>query len=111
MATASRAEEDAEAPLLDPELMSRLEARFVGSFSREAALDGIDLVAAGLAGAVGAAVDLLVVAIPKDVTYLGRYPQRGSWLTKLFRSWSVPSDNTLSRVANVPFDAVSGEPR
>jgi hypothetical protein len=108
---AATSDEGAEPPLLDAALASRLEARFVGSFSREAGLDGIDLVAAGVAGAVGAAVDLLVVAIPRDVTYLGRHPQRGSWLTKLFKSWGVPSNNALARVARVPFDAVTGDPR
>jgi hypothetical protein len=53
----------------------------------------------------------LLVAIPKDVTYLGRYEQKGSVLTKLFKSWVVPSDNALADESKVPFDVVSTGPR
>lgn len=56
-------------------------------------------------------MDLLLVAIPKDVTYLGKYRQAGSPLTKLVHSWSVQSDNWLARLAKVPYDLVNGGPR
>lgn len=90
---------------------SALEQRVLGSFAREAELDSLDVLATGCIGAVGAALDVLLVAVPKDVTYLGVHQQRGSVLTKLFKSWVVPSDNTLAAQSRVPFDAVGGEPR
>jgi hypothetical protein len=103
--------EQSAALVIDGELVTRLESRFVGSFSRDATLDGIDWIAAGVAGSVAAAVDLLVVAIPRDITYLGEHQQKGSILTKLFQSWEVDSDNLLARKAKVPFDLVNGGAR
>lgn len=102
---------DTRERLLDPEVAQRLEQRFVGSFRRDVDLDGIDVVALGVAGAVGAAVDLLLVAIPSDVNYLGQYPQSGSVLTKFLKRWVVPSDNALARHAKVPFDQLGGNER
>jgi hypothetical protein len=96
---------------LDEEVCRRLEARFLGSFSREAPTDAIDLLAAGSAGVAAAAVDILLVAIPRNVKYLGQHEQKGSILTKLFKEWSVPSNNALSGQARVSYDAVSGSAR
>lgn len=98
-----------ESELLDEELAKQLEARFVGSFSRSADLDRLDVVAVSCTGAIAAALDVLLVAVPKDIVYLGRHEQKGSILTKLFKSWIVPAENTLSERAKVPFDAVSGD--
>jgi hypothetical protein len=98
-------------PVLDAEVVQRLEARHLGGFSRDAALDGIDWIAAGLGGAVAAVIDLLVVAIPKDVIYLGEHPQAGSFLTKLLKGWNVPSDNVLAEHAKASFDLVNGGER
>lgn len=88
-----------------------LERRVLGSFGRDAELDPLDVLAAGSVGAVGAALDVLLVAIPKDVTYLGRHEQQGSVLTQLFKTWVVPSDNPLAAASRVPFDAVGSDPK
>lgn len=108
LALGRASEADKSAFSIDPEGARRLEERFVGTFTRGSALDAVDVVAAGVAGAVGAAIDILLVAIPKDVTYLGTYPQSGSVITKWFKSWTVPSDNALAECAKVPFDHIAG---
>lgn len=89
----------------------RREQRVVGSFRREVGLDELDVLAAGVAGAIGGAIDLLVVAIPSDVTYLGQYEQAGSVITRALKAWTVPSDNGVASCAKVPFDQVSGANR
>lgn len=109
----NRLDEALELAGRDPEQVveGALEQRILGSFSREAELDALDILATGCIGAVGAALDVLLVAVPKDVTYLGLHPQKGSLLTRLFKSWVVPSANALAAVAKVPFDAVGGDPK
>lgn len=92
-------------------LAGLLEGRVLGTFGRDAELDPLDVLAAGSVGAVGAALDVLLVAVPKSVTYLRRHEQHGSVLTQLFKAWIVPSDNALAAESKVPFDAVGGEPK
>jgi hypothetical protein len=96
---------------LDEASLRSMEERFLGTFSREVPTDGLDLLAAGIAGAAASAVDLLLVALPRDVTYLGQHPQKGSVLTRLFKSWTAPSNNALAVSAKVPYDAISGADR
>lgn len=83
-----------------------LEQRVLGSFGRDAGLDALDVLAAGSVGVIGAILDVLLVAVPKDVKYLSRHHQAGSVLTKLFKAWVVPSDNALAARSKVPFDSV-----
>lgn len=96
--------------LLDPEAISRIERRFSGSFRVEAQLDRYDIMATVAAGLVAALVDLLIVRLPTDVTYLGEHLQRGSPLTGWLRSLDVPSDNQLARWFKVSFDKVRDVP-
>lgn len=93
----------------DRELMDRLERRFLGSFARGGELDAADMVATGVAICLGAAIDVLLVAIPKDVNYLGEHRQAGSVLTRLFKSWNVDSDNALAGRAKASFDGGLGD--
>lgn len=70
-------------------------------------LDPIDVLAAVAIGTAASIVDAFVVRIPKDLRW-GDSTQRGSWLTQTLRDLSVPADNWLARLAEVPFDRVCG---
>jgi len=93
--------------LLDPDEVRRIELRFMPDFSVSAHLDRWDVAMTVMAGLAAALVDVLIVKIPKDVTYLGVYPQEGSPLTKLLQESSVRHDNWLSHWAKVSYDHVN----
>ncbi len=68
-----------------------------------------------LAGLIAAVLDILVVKIPKDINYLGKYKQDGSDITGYFRKLGVNEDGKLNSFFSwmeeknkVPFDKVSG---
>lgn len=60
-------------------------------------LNKVDVMVACLAGLLGVVVDFLVVKIPKDVKYQGKFQQGGSSLTGLLRSIGVTQDGKTSK--------------
>ena len=68
-----------------------------------------------LAGLIAAVLDILVVKIPKDINYMGKYKQDGSDITGYFRKLGVNEDGKLNSFFSwmeeknkVSFDKVSG---
>lgn len=60
-------------------------------------LNEVDVMVACLAGLLGVIVDFLVVKIPKDVKYQGKFQQGGSSLTALLRKIGVTQDGKTSK--------------
>lgn len=50
----------------------------------------------GLSGAIATTVDFLIVKIPKDVTYLNQYVQKGSQFTSWLRTLGVDEEGKLN---------------
>lgn len=96
--------------LLDPAEVERLERRHSPGFTIRADLDTYDVLAAVAAGLTAAAMDALVVGIPKDSAWWTGEKVSGSPLTKRLRELAVDSDNWLSDWAKVSYDKVSGLP-
>ncbi len=92
--------------LLDKKEVQLIEKRFSGGFTIKTHLDPYDVIAAIVAGLVAGAVDLFVVKIPKDITYLGRFVQKGSPLTKWLHSLSISDKNWLAKYFKVAYDKV-----
>lgn len=72
----------------------------------------LDYIIATIIGAIAALADLLLVRIPKDTTYLGKYTQEGGSLTTWLRSLGVNEDgelngflSNLEKNSKVSFDA------
>jgi hypothetical protein len=95
--------------LLPAKTLDRLARRFDTDFTRTSHADSLDLLAAALCGTVAGAIDFLLVGIPQNARYLSDLPQKAGPLPELLRSWQVPADNFLARIARVPYDAVSRE--
>jgi hypothetical protein len=51
-------------------------------------------------------VDFLIVRIPADIKYLGKFHQEGSPVTKWLHNLSVPDDNWLARYCKTSYDKV-----
>lgn len=74
-------------------------------------LTGLDRGIICITGAIATIIDFLVVKIPKDVNYLGRFQQEGSSLTKWIKSLGVEENGELKGLfkwfeanAKVPYD-------
>ncbi len=93
--------------LLDRDEVERIQRRFSGSFSLDTRLDRYDIASTVAAGLVAAAVDFLIVRIPRDVVYLGQFHQSGSPMTEWVRSLKVPEDNWLARHFKTAYDEVA----
>lgn len=72
----------------------------------------LDYIVATIIGAIAAIVDFLLVKIPKDVTYLGKYIQEGGSFTSWLRSLGINEDgklndflSNLEKSSKVSFDA------
>ena len=94
--------------LIDESEIQRIRARFQGGFTIKAELDAYDYIASIAAGLVAALVDFLIVKIPKDMTYLGKYVQDGSPLTNFMHSLSISNDNWLAQHFKTSYDKVVG---
>lgn len=75
------------------------------------ALSDIDYAIVGISGMVASLLDFLVVSIPKDINYLGKYQQKGSNFTGWLRTLGVDKDGNLNpflkwceNVCKVPYD-------
>ena len=74
-------------------------------------LDSLDITMVGIAGVIATLLDILVVAIPKDMNYLGKFEQSGSDVTQWLKSLGVNDDGKLNSFfqflenhTKVPFD-------
>lgn len=74
-------------------------------------LSGLDYGIVGIAGLVASILDFLVVKIPKDINYLGKYQQGGSNFTGWLRTLGVENGGKLNpflkwceEVCKVPYD-------
>ena len=74
-------------------------------------LDALDITMVGIAGVIAVLLDILVVAIPKDMNYLGKFEQSGSDVTQWLKSLGVNDDGKLNAFfqflenhTKVPFD-------
>jgi len=74
-------------------------------------LDALDISIVGIAGAIAAIIDILIVSIPKDMNYLSKFEQNGSEVTKWLKSLGINDDGKLNSFfqflennAKVPFD-------
>lgn len=72
----------------------------------------LDYVMALLIGFIGSLVDILMVKIPKEINYLGKYLQEGSSFTGWLRSLGIDEDGNmneflakLEKVCKVSYDA------
>ncbi|BAY34580.1 hypothetical protein NIES2107_64850 [Nostoc carneum NIES-2107] len=74
-------------------------------------LSTLDYVIVGLSGLIATIVDILIVKIPKDISYLGRYQQQGSNFTQWLRGLGIDDEGKLNpflrwceNVCKVPYD-------
>jgi len=74
-------------------------------------LSDIDYAIVGISGMVASLLDFLIVSIPKDINYLGKYQQKGSNFTGWLRTLGVDKDGKLNpflkwceNVCKVPYD-------
>jgi hypothetical protein len=74
-------------------------------------LSDIDYAIVGISATVASLLDFLIVSIPKDINYLGKYQQKGSNFTGWLRSLGVDKDGKLNpflnwceNVCKVPYD-------
>lgn len=72
--------------------------------------DKLDYLFVGLAGFVGALVDVFIVAIPRDLSSGEYKDQKGSPLTKWLQSLELPDwvQKWLEDIAKVPYDRTGG---
>lgn len=96
--------------LLDPVEVDDIQRRFEGNLSIKTELDCYDIAVSVTAGLVAALVDLLIVRIPKNLTYLRNYSQKGSPITTALQSIKVPADNWLGKYFKVAYDRVKDVP-
>lgn len=94
------------------EIEKKVEKEVHSNFHLLPSLTRIDYIVATIIGAIAALVDLLLVKIPKDVTYLGKYTQEGGNLTGWLRSLGVDEEGKLNSLlskieknSKVSFDA------
>jgi hypothetical protein len=74
-------------------------------------LSGIDYAIVGISGMVASLLDFLIISIPKDINYLGKYKQKGSNFTGWLRTLGIDKDGKLipflkwcENVCQVPYD-------
>ena len=74
-------------------------------------LDALDITMVGIGGVIAVLLDILVVAIPKDMNYLGKFEQSGSDVTQWLKSLGINDDGKLNDFfqflenhTKVPFD-------
>jgi hypothetical protein len=74
-------------------------------------LNLIDMMVVGLAGSIASIIDMLIVKIPKDMNYFGKYVQSGSEVTSWLKSIGVDENGELNEFlswletkAKVPYD-------
>ncbi|NPV89944.1 MAG: hypothetical protein HPY50_04110 [Firmicutes bacterium] len=76
-------------------------------------LNPLDIAIVGLSATLATLLDFLVVKIPKDITYLDKFQQKGSSLTSFLRTVGVDEDGKLNSILSwleksckVPYDQV-----
>ncbi|MBC8146597.1 MAG: hypothetical protein H8E98_01260 [Bacteroidetes bacterium] len=74
-------------------------------------LNQLDIVIVSIAGIVASLLDYLVVKIPKDINYLGKFQQEGSEFTKWLKTIGINEKGKLNqplkwfeKVCKVPYD-------
>lgn len=74
-------------------------------------LSGVDISIIGIAGTIATLIDILIVSIPKEMNYMGKYQQNGSDLTGWLKTLGINKDGKLNSFfkwledhAKVPFD-------
>ncbi|MDB9518007.1 hypothetical protein PN466_13730 [Roseofilum reptotaenium CS-1145] len=73
-------------------------------------LSQLDYAVVGITGLVATLLDFFVVAIPKDINYLGKYQQKGSQFTRWLRTLGMdngklhPFLKWCEKVCKVPYD-------
>lgn len=74
-------------------------------------LSTLDYVIVGLSGLIATIVDILIVEIPKDINYLGKYQQQGSNFTQWLKGLGIDEEGKLNpflrwceNVCQVPYD-------
>ncbi|MDZ5782393.1 hypothetical protein [Marinococcus luteus] len=94
------------------EIQKRVEKEVHSNFDLLPKLTKLDYIVATIIGAIASLADILFVKIPKDVTYLGKYTQKGGGLTERLRSIGVNEDGQLNdflskieKKSKVSFDA------
>ncbi len=78
-------------------------------------LSGVDYAVTAIAASVATIVDMLIVRIPKDVNYMGKFAQKGSGFTSWLRGLGVDESGKLNpffrwmeKTCKVPYDRVGG---
>ena len=99
--------------VLDDDVRSRIEQQYRGAFQLQANLDKYDIGVSVAAGFAAAIVDWAGVRIPQKHTYLGKYEQSASPMTKWMQSKTDPEKHWIAGFAKrledqskVSFDAV-----
>ena len=94
------------------EIENKVEKEIHSSFHLLPPLTRLDYIVATIIGTIATLVDLLLVKIPKDVTYLDKYTQKGGNLTTWLRSLGVDEEGKLNSLlsaieknSKVSFDA------
>ncbi|MBW4472545.1 MAG: hypothetical protein KME45_19555 [Stenomitos rutilans HA7619-LM2] len=74
-------------------------------------LSGLDYAIVGISGLAACIIDFLIVRIPKDINYLGKFRQEGSSFTGWLRTLGTDDKNQLNpflkwceQVCKVPYD-------
>jgi hypothetical protein len=74
-------------------------------------LSSLDYGIVGIAGVVASLLDFLIVKIPKDINYLGKYQQQGSRFTAWLKTLGIDENDKLNpflkwceTVCKVPYD-------
>jgi hypothetical protein len=74
-------------------------------------LSNLDYTIVGISGLIAAILDLLIVKIPKNVNYLGKYQQEGSNFTQWLKTLGVDTEGKLNNffkwcedTCKVPYD-------
>ncbi|MBD2730558.1 hypothetical protein H6G96_30640 [Nostoc sp. FACHB-892] len=74
-------------------------------------LSTLDYIIVALSGLIATIVDILIVKIPKDINYLGKYQQQGSNFTQWLKNLGIDEEGKLNlflrwceNVCKVPYD-------
>lgn len=74
-------------------------------------LSSLDYAIVGISGLVASLIDFLIVKVPQDINYLGKYRQEGSEFTQWLRSIGINEQDKLNpflqwceNVCKVPYD-------
>ena len=78
-------------------------------------LSGVDYAITAIAASVATIVDMLIVRIPQDVNYMGKFEQKGSGFTSWLRGLGInesgkldPFFSWMEKTCKVPYDKVGG---